>query len=95
MGAGLRADRRQAVSHTDPVGPWLTISSAPRDQRAILATHEDNVASVMHVCWRIAADSPDYLNPRTGNTWRPTHWMPLPAPVRAYRLMLVAAEGSA
>jgi len=57
---------------------WQLIDTAPNDQRAILATHAENVTRVMHVCWRIAADSPDYLNPRTGHTWRPTHWQPLP-----------------
>lgn len=66
-------------------GPWLPIEDAPKDQTAILATHEDNRLGVQHVCWRIEPGSPDYLNPRTGDTWRPTHWRHLPQSVRAMR----------
>ena len=42
----------------------------------------------MHVCWRmppgnqwrIEPADDEYLNPRTGLLWKPTHWMPLPPP---------------
>jgi len=61
-----------------PAETWRPIETAPQDQRAVLVTHKDNAARVMHVCWRTEPGSPDYLNPRTGATWRPTHWMPLP-----------------
>ena len=34
----------------------------------------------MHVTWRVAIGSEDYLQPRSGGTWRPTHFQFLPEP---------------
>lgn len=61
-------------------GGWRPIEEAPHDQRPILAIHKDNKARIMHVTWRVAIGSEDYLQPRSGGTWRPTHFQFLPEP---------------
>jgi hypothetical protein len=59
---------------------WQPIETAPKDQTAVLAINTGNRTGDhgMKVCWRMAVGSDDYLNPRTGQPWRPTHWMLLP-----------------
>lgn len=58
---------------------WQTIDSAPDDQRSILGGHARS--KIMKVCWRRAIGDDRYeYGAGPEKCWRPTHWMPLPAP---------------
>lgn len=58
---------------------WRPITTAPEDQRSILAANE--ASGIMAVCHRVrAGTSPVYKRHADDDGWRPTHWMPLPLP---------------
>jgi hypothetical protein len=59
---------------------WQPISTAPDDQRSILAAHENS--GIQKVCWRIAVGDDRYeYGAGAQRLWRPTHWKPLdPSP---------------
>lgn len=65
------------------MGEWRDISTAPSDQRSILAVHINS--GIQKVCWRRAVGDANYeYGGEEGRYWRPTHWMHLPAPPKKF-----------
>lgn len=72
-------------SKPEGAADWQPIETAPADQRSILGINANSKIAL--VTWRASDKAKvgrmaafDYAIPHSANLWKPTHWMPLPAP---------------
>jgi hypothetical protein len=61
---------------------WLPISSAPKDGKRILVCRNELVEPVTEAYWSMVECK--FVTPLVNFYLEPTHWMPLPNPVRYF-----------